>query len=73
MNFTEDGKGKGLCSYSTDGKSWTPLGGEFPITFAWQTGTFQGPQYAIFCYGSKPSDGFVDVDSFVLTLPPSGR
>jgi len=28
------------------------------------TGTFQGEQYAIFCYNSELEGGFVDVDWF---------
>ena len=57
-------KHRGACSYSLDGTAWTPLGGEFPLAFDWRTGTFQGEQFAIFCFNRAPSDGFVDVDWF---------
>jgi beta-xylosidase len=58
---------KGSCSYSTDETHWTTLGGEFDLAFDWRTGTFQGEQYAIFCYSRHPSEGFVDVDWFKFT------
>lgn len=57
-------RNKALCAYSLDGKSWTPLGGEFDLEFDWRTGTFQGEQFAIFCFNPSPGEGFVDVDSF---------
>src|SRR4030042_1588010 len=63
-------KHKGVCSYSLDGTNWMPLGGEFELAYDWRTGTFQGEQFAIFCYNPNPSDGFVDVDSFVFTDTP---
>jgi beta-xylosidase len=57
----------GLLSYSFDGVAWTSLGGGFPLAFDWQTGTFQGEKFAIFCYNPSPSSGYVDVDSFIFT------
>jgi beta-xylosidase len=57
-------RNKGICSYSFDGKNWTRLGGEFNLAFDWRTGTFQGEQFAIFCFNPSPGDGFVDVDQF---------
>jgi len=57
-------RNKGLCAYSGDGKQWIELGGEFDLAFDWRTGTFQGEQFAIFCYNSNSSDGFADVDEF---------
>jgi hypothetical protein len=56
--------GKAECAYSLDGKEWSPLGGEFKSAYDWRTGTFQGPQFAIFCYNPSPGGGFVDVDQF---------
>jgi beta-xylosidase len=64
-------RNKGLCSYSFDDKNWTALGGEFNLAFDWATGTFQGEQFAIFCFNPQPVDGFVDVDWFRL-VPPAG-
>jgi beta-xylosidase len=61
LNFTND---LGICSYSTDGTNWKVLGGPFNLAYDWQTGTFQGEKFAIFCFNPHPSDGFVDVDCF---------
>ena len=58
---------QGTCAYSLDGREWKPLGGEFPLAYDWRTGTFQGEQYAIFCYNSAGSDGAADVDYFHFT------
>ncbi len=55
---------KGFCSYSADGANWTALGGPFNLAFDWATGTFQGEQFAIFCYNPSPGTGYVDVDYF---------
>lgn len=60
-------RNRGLCAYSPDGRNWTSLGGEFRLAFDWRTGTFQGEQFAIFCYNPDPADGFVDVGPFRLT------
>ncbi len=58
---------KGFCGYSLDGRTWQPLGGEFTLAYEWRTGTFQGEQFAVFCYNANPSEGFVDVDSFAFS------
>ncbi|KQN81878.1 glycoside hydrolase family 43 protein [Sphingomonas sp. Leaf62] len=63
LDFTID---RGRLSYSSDGRRWQPIGGDFPLAFAWRTGTFQGEQMAISCYNPAPSAGFLDVDSFTL-------
>lgn len=60
-------KKRGICSYSLDEKDWTILGGEFDLAFDWRTGTFQGEQFAIFCFNPQPGEGFVDVESFTFT------
>jgi beta-xylosidase len=64
VDFTTD---RGRLSFSTDGQSWTGLGDDFPLAFAWRTGTFQGPQFAIFCYAPTASNGGIDVDRFTLS------
>ena len=64
MDFVRN---KGVCAYSLDGQTWTPLGGEFTLEYDWQAGTFQGEQFAIFCYNPKPGEGFVDVGPFHFT------
>lgn len=66
MDFIQS---KGLCSYSADGINWTNLGGSFNLAYDWQTGTFQGEQYAIFCYNPQPGSGYADVDWFRLEPP----
>ena len=62
--------GKGACAYSLDDRTWHNLGGDFPIRFDWRTGTFQGPQYAIFCYNPQPGEGFADVADFRFSDDP---
>lgn len=57
---------RGACAYSLDEKNWTNLGGEFDLAFDWRMGTFQGEQFAIFCFNSNPGDGFVDIGPFHL-------
>jgi beta-xylosidase len=54
-------------AYSVDGKQWHGLGGSFKLAYDWRTGTFQGQQFALFCYNPKPGAGFLDVDSFEFT------
>jgi len=67
LDFT---RSMGQCAYSTDGQTWTPIGGEFPLAFDWRTGTFQGEQFALFCYNPSPGDGYVDVDAFTFSDHP---
>ncbi len=58
----------GICSYSADGMTWTTLGGNFPLMFGYGS-TFQGEQFAMFCYNpsTASSAGYVEVDSFNFT------
>jgi endoglucanase len=58
--------GLGACSYSSDGNTWTTLGGSF--TLAWGA-TYQGEQFSVFCYNpnTASSAGYVDVDAFTFT------
>lgn len=70
MDFTTD---RSRFAYSVDGRRWTALGGDAPLAFAWRTGTFQGEQFALFCYADKASAGWIDVDRFTLSpLAPAG-
>ena len=66
MDFT---RGKGRCGYSLDGKAFTAIGDEFPLLFDWRTGTFQGEQYAVFCYSPNPGAGYLDIDSIRFEKP----
>jgi beta-xylosidase len=62
-------KSKGTVLYSADGITWTQLGGQFNIAYDWYTGTFQGEQFAIFCYNLQPGTGYLDVHWFRFTPP----
>lgn len=49
--------------YSTDGKRWTAIGGEFNMKFDF-TRFFMGTRYAIFNYATKDAGGYVDINKF---------
>lgn len=53
---------KAQFSSSADGKTFTPVGAEFPMHFTLTT--FQGERFGIFCYNPAGSNGRLDVDSF---------
>ena len=59
--------------YSTDGKTFTPLGGEFVTIF--QLKTFQGVRYSLFHYNDRGAPGgWADFDDFTVAEPhPRGR
>ena len=59
----------GALLYSADDMTWTQLGGQFNLAYDWATGTFQGEQFAIFCYNPQPGTGYLDVDWFRFTPP----
>jgi xylan 1,4-beta-xylosidase len=55
-------------SYSTDGATFEPLGGDFVTAF--QLITFQGVRYALFAFNSAGGDGgFADFDSMQIHEP----
>jgi beta-xylosidase len=60
---------KGRCGYSLDGKNFTAIGDAFPLMWDWRTGTFQGQQYAVFCYNPNPGAGYLDVDGIHFETP----
>lgn len=64
-------RARGRLSWQ-DGADWRTLGEAFELIYDWRTGTFQGPQYALFCFndGTGPA-GRMDVDWFRFsdTLP----
>ncbi len=62
-------KSQGTALYSADGRNWTQLGGRFNLAYDWLTGTFQGEQFAMFCYNPQPGTGYVDVDWFRFVPP----
>ena len=49
-------------AYSTDGRNFTQLGGDFPMHFT--LATFQGERFGIFDYNPAGSGGWLDVDYF---------
>lgn len=63
---TDFPRSRARMSYSLDGRRWTPLGGDFPLAFAWRTGTFQGEQVALFCYNREASKGWLDIDAVTV-------
>jgi hypothetical protein len=56
-----------IFSYSTNGKSFTPLGPPFPLNNRWQF--FMGYRYAIFNYATTSLGGAVKVQSFTMATP----
>ncbi len=65
MDFTRE---RGRLSW-LDGSTARPLGDEFELVYDWRTGTFQGPQVALFCFNTAETDGagqagHMDVDWF---------
>ena len=50
--------------YSLDGEQWTKIGTtDYRMRFDWQR-FFMGTKFAIFCYATKKSGGYVDIDAF---------
>ena len=59
---------KATFSYSTDGKKFEPLGGEFTMIF--QTRTFQGVRYSLFHFNTgSAAGGYADFDKFTVDEP----
>ncbi len=65
-------KEKARFSWSTDGKRFTPIGGEFTMVYTLKT--FQGVRYGLFAYNSGgATGGYADFDSFQMREPyPQG-
>ena len=50
--------------YSLDGDHWTPIGtSNYRMRFDYRR-LFMGTKFAIFCYATKHTGGYIDVDSF---------
>ncbi len=61
-------KEKARFSFSTDGITFTPLGGEFTMVF--QLTTFQGVRYALFNYSTAGvAGGYADFDAIHIAEP----
>lgn len=59
-------------SFSVDGKTFTPVGGE--VRLPYQLKTFQGVRYALFAYNTAGHEGgYADFDAFVLREPLADR
>lgn len=69
LDFTRE---RGRPSWSVDGR-WQTLSDEFVLIYDWRTGTFQGPQYARFCFNPAATGGRMDVDWFRFGGDKSGR
>ena len=50
--------------WKDDSTNWQQLGTTITMGFDWQNGTFQGEQYAILCFNTGSSTGYMDVDWF---------
>ena len=49
--------------YSLDGEQWTKIGSDFRMRFDWRR-FFMGSKFSIFCYATKRTGGYIDVDRF---------
>ena len=60
------GKDAANFYYSLDGEQWTKIGTtDYRMRFDWQR-FFMGSKYSIFCFATKKTGGYIDVDSFVI-------
>ena len=67
-DFQSNGKGGGNDAanfyYSLDGKLWTRMGTpDYKMRFDYRR-HFMGSKFAIFCYATKKTGGYVDIDAF---------
>jgi len=67
-DFRPTGKGGGRDKanfyYSLDGKEWTKIGTcDYRLRFDWRR-FFMGTKFGIFCYATKKTGGYVDIDAF---------
>ncbi|MGI6222030.1 MAG: glycoside hydrolase 43 family protein [Prevotella sp.] len=54
-------------AYSTDNKTWHPLGTSFKMCFDYQR-LFMGTRAAVFCYATKKLGGYVDMDWYHIKV-----
>ena len=60
------GKDAANFYYSLDGEQWTKIGTtDYRMRFDWQR-FFMGSKYSIFCFATKKTGGYIDVDSFTI-------
>jgi beta-xylosidase len=54
-------------AFSLDGKTFTPVGGAYPLTW----GNYRGDRVGIYSFNNKTDSGFIDVDWFHYTFDQS--
>ena len=59
------GKDLATFSYSTDGKTFKPIGRQFKMVFDYRR-FFMGTKFALYCYATKQYGGWADFDNFTL-------
>jgi beta-xylosidase len=58
------GRDEGWFAYSTDGKSWTPIGGKFHLEYT--APHFTGYRFALYMYSTLKPGGHADFDWFKI-------
>lgn len=76
-DFRPTGQGGGRDAanfyYSLDGREWTKLGTtDYRLRFDWRR-FFMGTKFGIFCYATKQTGGYVDIDAFDYKKPIEAR
>lgn len=66
-DFRPDGRGGGNDTatfyYSMDGTEWQPAGPPYKMRFDYRR-LFMGTRFALFCYATKRTGGYADIDCF---------
>lgn len=60
------GKDIATFYYSSNGREWTQIGGEFKMKFDYQR-LFMGTRFALFYYATQQLGGYVEMDNFCYT------
>ncbi len=73
-DFRPNGQNRGYDAanffYSLDGQQWQQIGTkDYHMRFDWRR-FFMGSKFAIFCYATKRTGGYIDVDAFNFVLKP---
>ena len=73
-DFRPNGQNRGYDAanffYSLDGQQWQQIGiKDYHMRFDWRR-FFMGSKFAIFCYATKRTGGYIDVDAFNFVLKP---
>ena len=66
-DFRPNGRGGGndltTFYYSLDGREWKKIGSDYKTVFDYRR-FFMGTKFALFCYATKHTGGYVDIDRF---------